>query len=56
MTTEHPPAGVPALAARDQEAIARTLTSLLAGSTTADDGSRRGAVISSGRTTGTGHR
>jgi len=31
MTTEHPPAGVPALAARDQEAIARTLTSLLAG-------------------------
>jgi hypothetical protein len=31
MTTEHPPAGVSALAPRDQEAIARTLTSLLAG-------------------------
>ena len=31
MTTEHPPAGVPALAPRDQEAITRTLTSLLAG-------------------------
>jgi uncharacterized protein (TIGR02246 family) len=31
MTTEHPPAGASALAPRDQEAIARTLTSLLAG-------------------------
>jgi len=31
MTTEHPGAGVPALPSRDQEAIARTLTSLLAG-------------------------
>ena len=31
MTTEHPPAGLSALAARDQEAITRTLTSLLAG-------------------------
>jgi hypothetical protein len=31
MTTEHSPAGVSALAPRDQEAIARTLTSLLAG-------------------------
>lgn len=31
MTTEHPPGGVSALAPRDQEAIAWTLTSLLAG-------------------------
>jgi uncharacterized protein (TIGR02246 family) len=31
MTTEHPPGGVSALAPRDQEAIARTLTLLLAG-------------------------
>jgi uncharacterized protein (TIGR02246 family) len=31
MTTEHPPAGLSALATRDQEAITRTLTSLLAG-------------------------
>jgi uncharacterized protein (TIGR02246 family) len=31
MTTEHPPGGVSALAPRDQEAITRTLTSLLAG-------------------------
>ena len=31
MTTAHQPADVPALAPRDQEAIARTLTSLLAG-------------------------
>ena len=31
MTTEHPPAGVSALPLRDQEAITRTLTSLLAG-------------------------
>ena len=31
MTTEHPPAGLSALATRDQEAISRTLTSLLAG-------------------------
>ena len=31
MTTEHPPGGVSALTARDQEAIARTLTPLLAG-------------------------
>src|SRR5580700_1949484 len=31
MTAEHPPAGLSALATRDQEAITRTLTSLLAG-------------------------
>ncbi len=31
MTTEHPPTGLWALATRDQEAITRTLTSLLAG-------------------------
>jgi uncharacterized protein (TIGR02246 family) len=31
MTAEHPPAGLSALPTRDQEAIARTLTSLLAG-------------------------
>ena len=31
MTTEYPPAGLSALATRDQEAITRTLTSLLAG-------------------------
>ena len=31
MTTDHSPAGLSALATRDQEAITRTLTSLLAG-------------------------
>ena len=31
MTTEYPPAGVSALAEHDQEAIARSRTSLLAG-------------------------
>jgi uncharacterized protein (TIGR02246 family) len=31
MTAEHPPGGISVLAPRDQEAIARTLTSLLAG-------------------------
>jgi uncharacterized protein (TIGR02246 family) len=31
MTAEHPPVSLSALAARDQEAITRTLTSLLAG-------------------------
>jgi uncharacterized protein (TIGR02246 family) len=38
MTTEHPPAGVTALTPRDQEAITRTLTSLLAGFSERDVG------------------
>jgi uncharacterized protein (TIGR02246 family) len=38
MTTEHPPVGVTAMTPRDQEAITRTLTSLLAGFSERDVG------------------